>query len=116
MTEHGYPEHIIRIIKFMYEGTAISIDKGKNISQKMEMRSKTGLPFVTHTINIYMDAASSEWQMQLKSHFSVRTMVLHTLLSADCHVIFAKLEDELQMSTLQLSNINHISTSYFVWV
>jgi hypothetical protein len=63
-----------------------------------------------------MDTASSEWQMQLKSHFSVRTMILHTLLSADDQVISAKSEDELQMSTLQLSNINHNSTIYFVWV
>jgi uncharacterized protein YfkK (UPF0435 family) len=103
----------------MYEGTAISIDKVKNISQKMEMINqgvRQNSPLSPTPFSIYMDAASSEWQMQLKSHFSVGTMISDTLLSADDQVIFAKSEDELHMSTLQLSNINHNSASCFVWV
>jgi hypothetical protein len=30
-----------------------------------------------------MDATSSKWQMQLKSHFSVGTMIFDTILFAD---------------------------------
>jgi hypothetical protein len=54
---------------------------------------------------MYRDGASSEWQMQLKSHCSIRTVILDTLLFADDQVTFAESEDELQMATLQLSDI-----------
>jgi hypothetical protein len=33
MTEKGHLDHVIQIMKYMYEGTAINIDKGINISQ-----------------------------------------------------------------------------------
>jgi hypothetical protein len=33
----GYPDYMIQVIKYMYEGTSISIDIGINISQKMEL-------------------------------------------------------------------------------
>jgi hypothetical protein len=59
----------------------------------------------THTFIIYMDADTSEWQMQLESHFSVGKMILDTLLFADYKVIFAKLQHELQLVILQHSNI-----------
>jgi hypothetical protein len=49
--------------------------------------------------------ASSEWQLQPKSHFRGGTMILDALLSADVQVMFAKSEDELQLAKLQLSNI-----------
>jgi hypothetical protein len=52
-----------------------------------------------------MDAATSEWQMHLKYYFSLGTMILYTLLFAEDQVIFIKSVDELQMATLQLSNI-----------
>jgi hypothetical protein len=50
-------------------------------------------------------AATSEWQMQLKSDFCLGTMILDTLLFVDGQVIFVKSEYELQMATLQVSNI-----------
>jgi hypothetical protein len=52
-----------------------------------------------------MDADTSEWQMQLESHFRIVTMTLGTLLFVDDLVIFAESEDELQMSTLRLGYI-----------
>jgi beta-xylosidase len=52
-----------------------------------------------------MEAATSEWQTQLRSHFRLGTVILDTLLFADDQVIFTKSKDELQMATLQLNNI-----------
>jgi hypothetical protein len=52
-----------------------------------------------------MDAATSEWQTQLSSHFRLGTMILDISLFADDQVIFTKSKDKLQMATLQLSNI-----------
>jgi hypothetical protein len=49
-----------------------------------------------------MQAASYEWQMQLKSHFTVGTTILDILLFVNNQVIFAKSEYELQMVILQL--------------
>jgi hypothetical protein len=42
MTEKEYPDHVIQIITYMYDGTAISIDKGINTSQKMQMVNQEG--------------------------------------------------------------------------
>jgi hypothetical protein len=55
-------------------------------------------------IYIYMGAAISEWQMQLKCHFSLGPMILDTLLFAADQVIFAISEDELHMATLQFTD------------
>jgi hypothetical protein len=46
-----------------------------------------------------MDAATSEWQMQLKFHFGLGAVILDTLLFADDHVIFANSEDEDDCTT-----------------
>jgi hypothetical protein len=51
-----------------------------------------------------MDTATFEWQMQLKSHFSLVTIILDTLLFAYNQAIFAKPEYELQTDTVQLGN------------
>jgi hypothetical protein len=107
-TEKGCPEHMIGIIKYMYEGIAISTDKGMHISQKMGMINqgvRQSCLLLPTLFSVCLDAAACEWGMQLKSHFSLGTMILDILLFADDQVIFTKSEAELQMATLQLSNI-----------
>jgi hypothetical protein len=51
-----------------------------------------------------MEAAASEWQVQLKYHFSLGKITLDILLFADVQIIFAKSKDELQMATLPLGD------------
>jgi hypothetical protein len=53
---------------------------------------------------VHVGADYSEWQTQLKPHFSVETMISVTLLFVDDQVILAESEDELEMATLQLSD------------
>jgi hypothetical protein len=93
------PDNMTPIIKYVYERTAISPDKGISTRQRMEMvnqGARQDCPFSPILICIYIyiyiwtHAASSEWQMQLKSHFSVGTTILDTLLFTDDQVICAK--------------------------
>jgi hypothetical protein len=104
----GYPNHMIQTIKNIYEGTAISMDKGINTSSKTEMINhglQQGCSLSPTLFSICIDATTNEWQMQLGSHFSLGSVILDTSLFADDLVIFGESEDELQMATLQLSNI-----------
>jgi hypothetical protein len=34
--QKGYPDHILQIIKYMYEGTATSIDRGINKARRQK--------------------------------------------------------------------------------
>jgi hypothetical protein len=101
VTNKLYREHMIQTIKNLYEGTAISMDKGANKSSKTEMTDQ-GL---RQGCLCYPYTATTEWQMELRSPFSLGTIILDTLLFADDQVIFAKSEDELQMATLQINNV-----------
>jgi hypothetical protein len=95
-----YPDEKILKTNYTYEGTAISIDNEINISQKTKIiiNEKPGLTFVTHILS-YIYAGCCEWQMQLKCHFSIETVILYKLLFADDKEIFAKSEDELRICT-----------------
>jgi hypothetical protein len=107
MANKGYADHMIQTITHIYEGPVISIDKGIHISSKTEIINqgvRQGCPLSPTLFSIYMDAATSQWQTQLRSHFRLGTMILDTLSFADDQVIFTKSEDELQMATLQFNN------------
>jgi hypothetical protein len=52
-----------------------------------------------------MHTVTAQWQMQQRSYFNLGTMILDMLLFSDDQVLCAKSDDELQMATLQLSNI-----------
>jgi hypothetical protein len=77
-----HPDYTSRIIKYMYEGTVISINKRVNTSQKKEMINqgvRQDCPWQPTLFSVYMGAASFAWQVQLKSM---------TLLFGDGQVIF----------------------------
>lgn len=105
----GYPQHLVEMIRQMYEGTVISIDKGnlKNIlnvkKEIVNLGVRQGCPLSPTLFNIYLDAAIAEWQAQLKYDFKVGSTILNTILFADDQVVFADKEDKLQLALFQLN-------------
>jgi hypothetical protein len=70
MNKEDYPVHLPQVIKSLYEGMAISVDKGASVTSRIEIikgRAKQGCPTSPRLFNIYTDTATcwSERQKQL---------------------------------------------------
>jgi hypothetical protein len=94
MSKKGCPVHLLRVMKSLYKGTAISVGKGALVASGKEMIDqglRQSYPMLPSLFNIHINIIVGEWQKQLIVNLKVRSLILITLLVADDQIHWHKI-------------------------
>lgn len=106
MAKEGYPTHLVKTVKSLYE-TRISVRTGNKTSNTIIVNQgvKQGCPLSPTLFNIYIDKATEEWQNKITTGINIGTTLLKSMLFADDQILMAESEDDLQVAAYQLQLI-----------
>ena len=107
MRKRGIPEHLIQVIKELYNNTQICISGSVNVLETVNAGLRQGCSLSPILFNLYLDEALREWKNLLTSYtlnLNNNEYVL-TMLFADDQVVIASSEDELQLATHKLNQV-----------
>ena len=108
MRRRGIPEHLVQVIKKLYDKTQICISGDEDILETVDAGLRQGCSLSPILFNLYLDDAIREWKDTIKFYtynFNSREYIV-TLLFADDQVLIASSENELQLATHKLNQVN----------
>lgn len=110
MSKKGIPQHLIQVIKGLYDGTRICIDTGHSIGRNYATTNqgvRQGCSLSTALFNLYLDDMLMEWNRQARTNGICigRDICVNSLLFADDQALLAETEDDLQYNVHTLGKI-----------
>lgn len=109
MEKHGYPRHLVEVIKGLYLNTNIIINTGLRKTSPITITRgvRQGCSLSPTLFNIYIDDMVRQWKHDISVgiRLAPSNTYINTLMFADDQVILQKSEDDLQHSVYRLYQI-----------